>query len=102
MKNQNAVTTKNTGETMVKRGRPNKRITSMMKHINKKYADKSFTASDVAKSYGVQLSKLETDNRQLCTVALRNMASAGMIQRVGKGGSVKRGRKPDLYQVVTA
>lgn len=77
-----------------------KRLNTLQKHLQKVYADKEFTVSDVKKSLALQIKQWQ-DNGYVKFVdsELNNMIKAIGCQIVGKVEKQGKGRKPNLYHI---
>lgn len=77
-----------------------KRLNTLQKHLQKVYADKEFTVSDVKKSLALQIKQWQ-DNGSVKYVEseLNNMIKAVGCHVVGKVNKQGKGRKPNLYHL---
>lgn len=95
-------TTKSNVKTIGQRqsvGRPPKLRDSLTRHLNKCYAGKEFTSSDVVKTFRLQLNKGNTPANVKAGMALKALVKAGSLQVVGERETGKRGVNNKVYKL---
>lgn len=83
-------------------GRPNKMEQSLVKHLEKKYAGKTFTSKTVGNSFHLQLLGRDSGKQVVLGMHLKKLNKKGTIEVVGEEDTGKRGNNLKVYRLKRA